>query len=90
MGMLNKLKLKLKELQEQGVPVVFIKDPITKLPSVSLTLLVLSFTLCIFSLINKFAKIVDGVDIDNSLELLVICASLYFGRSLSKKLSDKE
>jgi hypothetical protein len=88
--MLEKLKQKIQELQEQGIPLVFVKDPISKLPSVSLTLLLISFALSIFSLINKFAKIVDGVDVDNTLELLVICASLYFGRSLSKKVSDKD
>ena len=73
-----------------GFPIVYLRDPITKQPSVSLTLLVVSFALGFFSLINKFAKIVDGVDVDNSLELLVICASLYFGRSISKKTKDKE
>jgi hypothetical protein len=88
--MLEKLKQKIQELQEQGIPLVFVKDPISKLPSVSLTLLLISFALSIFSLINKFAKIVDGVDVDNTLELLVICASLYFGRSLSKMVSDKD
>lgn len=84
--MLEKIKQKIKDLQEQGVPLFFIKDPITKQPSVSLSLLLVSFGLCFFSLINKFAKIVQGVDIENSLQLLIICASLYFGRSLSKKM----
>ena len=84
--MLEKLKAKLKELQEQGFPIIFLRDPTTKLPSVSLTLLIISFTLCMLSLLNKFAKVVDGVDIENTLELLIICASLYFGRSLSKKI----
>ena len=88
--MLEKLKQKIQELQEKGIPLVFVKDPLTKTPSVSLTLLIISFILSIFSLINKFAKIVDGVDVDNTLELLVVCASLYFGRSLSKKTNDKE
>jgi hypothetical protein len=87
MGMLEKLKNKIKELQDNGVPLFFIKDPITKSPSVSLTLLIVSFTLSILSLLNKFTKIVEGVDIDNTLELLIICASLYFGRSLSKKVN---
>jgi hypothetical protein len=90
MGMLEKIKNKLKELQDSGVPLFFIKDPITKSPSVSLTLLIVSFTLSILSLLNKFTKIVDGVDIDNTLELLIVCASLYFGRSLSKKVNNKE
>ncbi len=88
--MLDKLKELIKELQDKGIPVIFLRDPITKLPSVSLTLLLASFILSIFSLINKFAKIVDGVDVDNTLQLLIITASLYFGRSLSKKMNDKE
>lgn len=82
---MEKLKLLIEKLQKEGVPLIFIKDPVHKTPSVSLTLLIVSFTLTVFSLINKFAKIVDGVDIDNSLELLIICGSLYFGRSISKK-----
>jgi hypothetical protein len=86
----GEVKSKLKELQEKGIPLLFIKDPITKKPSVSLSLLIISFVLSVFSLANKFAKIVEGVDVDNTLQLLIICASLYFGRSLSKKIKDKE
>jgi hypothetical protein len=88
--MLEKLKELIQELQDKGIPVIFLRDPITKQPSVSLSLLVVSFILSIFALINKFAKVVDGVDIENTLQLLIICASLYFGRSLSKKMNDKE
>lgn len=88
--MLEKIKQKLQELQEKGLPIVFFRDPLTKLPSVSLTLLLIAFGLSIFSLINKFAKIVDGVDVDNTLELLIVTASLYFGRSISKKMNSKE
>ena len=88
--MLEKLKELIKELQDKGAPLVFLRDPITKLPSVSLSLLIISFILSIFALINKFAKVVDGVDVENTLQLLIICASLYFGRSLSKKMNNKE
>ena len=77
-------------MQENGVVLLFVRDPVSKKPSVSLTLLVVSFTLTILSLLNKVAKIVDGVDVDNTLELLIITSSLYFGRSLSKKMNDKE
>jgi len=85
--MLSKLKKKLKELQDTGFPIIFFRDPLTKLPSVSLTLLLIAFCLTVFSLINKFTKIVDGVDVDNTLELLIVCASLYFGRAFSKKVN---
>ena len=85
--MVNKIKKKLKELQDTGFPIIFVRDPLTKLPSVSLTLLLIAFCLTVFSLINKFTKIVDGVDVDNTLELLIVCASLYFGRAFSKKVN---
>jgi len=83
---MNKIKIIISKLQKEGIPLIFVRDPIRKLPSVSLTLLLISFVVSLFSLINKFAKIVEGVDVDNSLQLLIICASLYFGRSLSNKM----
>jgi hypothetical protein len=77
-------------MQDNGVVLLFVRDPVQKKPSVSLTLLIVSFTLTVLSLLNKVAKIVDGVDVENTLQLLIICASLYFGRSFSKKMNDKE
>lgn len=87
---LDKLQAIIKDLQKSGLPIFFIQDPITLAPSVSLTMLVVSFTICVMSLLNKFAKVVDGVDMDGSLELLIITSSLYFGRSLSKKMNKNE
>lgn len=85
MELFNKFQLKIKKWQKEGVPILFWRDEQKKAPSVSLTMMLISFALCVFSLINKFAKIVDGVDVDNSIELFIVCAGLYFGRSLSKK-----
>ncbi len=87
---MEKIKAAVQWLNEKGIPLAFVRDPITQLPSVSLTLLIISFTLCIVSLINKFAKIVDGMDVENTIQLLIICASLYFGRSLSKKMDNSD
>lgn len=84
MTMKEKLLALIKELQNKGIPLFFIKDPVVKQPSVSLTMLVIAFTLTVLSLLNKVAKIVDGVDIENTLELLMICAGLYFGRALTR------
>lgn len=84
--LLEKMKAKIKDWQENGLPVFFLRDEQKKAPSVSLTMMLISFTLVVFGLINKAAKWVDGVDVDNSLELLIITSSLYFGRSLSKKM----
>jgi hypothetical protein len=82
--MKEKLHSIIKELQSRGLPLFFVQDPVTRLPSVSLTLLIVSFTLAILSLLNKVANIVDGVDVENTLELLIITASLYFGRAFTR------
>ena len=92
-NLFKKINNQIKQWQKQGVPILFWRDEQKKAPSVSLTMMLISFGLCVFALINKFAKIVEGVDIDNSLQLFMICAGLYFGRSLSKKvqpLDDEE
>jgi hypothetical protein len=89
-NLFKKINNQIKRWQKQGVPILFWRDEQKKAPSVSLTMMLISFGLCVFALINKFAKIVEGVDIDNSLQLFMICAGLYFGRSLSKKIEPIE
>jgi len=68
---------------KKGVPVPILRDPVTQQPSASFTLLVVSSGLVIFGLINKIAKLIDGVDIDNALQFFYACAGLYFGRKLT-------
>ncbi len=82
---------KLKELQDRfvgfctkkGIPVITFRDPVTQQPSASFSLLVVSSGLVIFGLINKMAKLVDGIDINNALQFFYACAGLYFGRKLT-------
>jgi hypothetical protein len=86
---------KIKQLQakliawcmEKGIPVPILRDAVTQKPSASFTLLVVSSGLVIFGLINKAAKLVDGIDMPNALQFFGICAGLYFGRKLT---SDKK
>jgi len=72
---------------KKGIPVVVFRDPVTQQPSASFSLLVVSSGLVIFGLINKIARLVDGVDVDNALQFFYACAGLYFGRKLT---SDKK
>jgi len=88
--MYESIKTFIKNLQDKGVVLLFVVDPVNKQPSVSLTLLIVSFTLCVISLLTKFSGLVGGVDVDNTFELLLITASLYFGRSLSKKVKSEK
>ncbi len=89
---------KIKELQrklidwctKQGIPVPILRDPISQKPSASFTLLVVSSGLVIFGLLNKVAKLVDGVDIENALQFFYACAGLYFGRKLTSDKKEEE
>lgn len=88
MKKLKKLQDRLTEFcTKKGLPVPVLRDPVTQQPSASFTLLVVSSGLVIFGLINKAAKLVDGIDMDNALQFFGICAGLYFGRKLT---SDKK
>ena len=85
---LKNIQLQLTEwCTKKGIPVPILRDAISQKPSASFTLLVISSGLVIFGLLNKIAKFVDGVDIDNALEFFYACAGLYFGRKLT---SDKK
>jgi hypothetical protein len=86
----EKLKKQIAYWQKNGVPILFWRDEQKKAPSVSLTMMLISFILCILSLINKAAKVVEGVDVENSLQLFMVCAGLYFGRSFGKLKSSEE
>jgi hypothetical protein len=75
---------------KKGIPVITFRDPVTQQPSASFTLLVVSSGLVIFGLINKIAKLVEGVDIPNALQFFYACAGLYFGRKLSVENKKEE
>ena len=62
----EKFKKQIAYWQKNGVPILFWRDEQKKAPSVSLTMMLVSFILCILSLINKAAKVVEGVDVENS------------------------
>lgn len=76
------IKALLKQLQETGVPVFFIRDK--GQPSVTLTLVVLSATFVMLGLINGFAKFTKGVDMQSALYWHGMCLAAYLGRKFSK------
>ena len=80
---MNEFKLFLNKLTNLGIPLMWIRDPITKLPSDSLTFLVISFSFIILALISKFTSIVTGIDVQTALSLFYANSALYFGRRLS-------
>ena len=84
---MDKLLRIVRDMQKKGIPVFLFRDEKTKGPSVSLSLLLISFAISALGLLGKYAKLVDGIDVNNSFELLIITSSLYFGRKWSKKFA---
>lgn len=79
---MEKIKALIKTMQEKGIPVLFVRDPKTKEPSVSLTMVVVSFGLCVIGIIGKMGGYWQ-IDINQSLNLLSISSALYWGRKFS-------
>lgn len=79
--MLEKLRELHDKLHEQGIKLWYLRDPVKKVPSVSLTMLVISFLFYLLTLVNKLAGWFS--DVDGASQLLLISAGLYFGRSFS-------
>ena len=89
--MKDKLEQLLDKAHTLGIKLPYIRDPVKGTPSVSLTMLFISFHLYVFALINKLTGWL-AVDLDGTFQLTVLCAGLYFGRSFGngKAKLDKE
>lgn len=79
--MLEKIKGLLTKAHEHGIPIPMVRDFKNKGPSVSLTLLLISFGVVLFGLIGKWSKLLS-VDTDQAIYLFGICAGLYFSRNV--------
>ena len=75
----------LNKMNKNGIPLPLLRDPTTSQGSVSLTMMVTSFAICLVTLAGKITKVLGEVDYSNCLWLFGITASLYFGRKLGKK-----
>jgi hypothetical protein len=69
-------------MNEKGFPVPMLRDK--GQPSVSLTLLFISFNVWLLSVIGKASGALGGMDAGQCLQMFMVCAGLYFGRKLQK------
>lgn len=79
---MEKILAYLKNKNIYGLYLPMISDPKTGRSSVSLTLVFISFNLCIISMIGKWSGYFGGIDIGQSLNLFMVCAGLYWGRKM--------
>lgn len=85
---LDELKTKLlnavRGLNERGFPTPLIRDPKSGKGSVSLTLVFISFNVCVIAMVGKWSGKLGGVDPSQALNLFMVCAGLYWGRKFQK------
>ena len=72
--MIEKLKQLYLYLVSKGLPIIIIQDPLTGMPS-------LTFTMALVSFITDQLRQTNA-----SSESMMICAGLYLGRTISKKV----
>jgi hypothetical protein len=77
--MLEKLKNLLRSANEFGIPIPYLKDPVSKKASVTLTMFVVAFTITILATIGKITKVLD-FDSTAMLTLYVTSGGFYLGR----------
>jgi hypothetical protein len=81
---MDKLKELLAAMNSKGIPVPMVRDPKTGVGSITATMVVASFGVCIVLLAGKAANLLGGIDYDNALWLLGLTSSTYLGRMYQK------
>lgn len=75
---------------KKGIAVPVFRDPVTQLPSVSFTLVVVSTFFVCLGLLNSIADLFKGVDMQSALYWSGMTYALYFGRKVSGNGKDIE
>jgi hypothetical protein len=81
-ALLSKWKDVINLMNSKGIPVPMVRDPLTKLGSVSLSLVVISSFLVIAGIIGKWSNKWGTIDIANALQFFYASCFLYFGRNI--------
>ncbi len=81
--LMEKWKEFVNNMNSKGIPVPMIRDPKVG-ASVSLTLMFISFNIWLVSIVGKAAGALGGMDPQQTLNMFMVCAGLYFGRKFQK------
>ena len=80
---MNQIQAFINKLNANGVPLLFIRDPIKQTPSVSLTMMAISFLIYTAGLLGKLTKFTADINLSEAQTLLIITSSLYFVRNVN-------
>lgn len=86
--MLEKLNQFVDWMHSKGIPLPTLRDPKHGEPSVSYTMMVMSFSVCLIGLLGNVSKFLE-VDMSQSLMLFTACSALYFGRQSQINTANK-
>lgn len=81
--MIEKLRNAARWMHDRGIPLPLIRNTDGK-PSISLTMMIISFTFCLVGLLQNLNSTDFDIDMSQSLTLLGITSALYFGRRVSE------
>lgn len=84
---MEKLKQLVKDLQDKGIPLIYLRDPKTQLPSITFIMMVVKFVLCVGAVIVKVAesKLLAGLNFQYCLQLLMDTGAGYLGRKFQSR-----
>jgi hypothetical protein len=83
MTLVEKVKAKVKELQEKGLPIIVLRDVVTGKPSITYTLFVASAVMCLLAQVEYSRASID-LNFDEALQFFDSCAMAYIGRHVIK------
>lgn len=79
----EKVKAKLKELQEKGLPIVVLRDVATGQPSITYTLFIVSAIMCLLAQVEYSRATID-LNFGEAIQFFDSCAMAYLGRHVIK------
>lgn len=86
---MDKIRQFVNWMHEQGIPLPMLRDPKHGQPSVSYTMMTLSFSVCLAGLLGKISNFLGDVDMSQALVLFGVTSTLYFGRQAQINAANK-
>ena len=88
MNFVDRIKQIIVKLNEQGVPLPMAR--VNGAPTLTGTMVIMSFTTCLLGQIGKVTKLLGEVDLTQANYLLLICLSAYLGRKMQGQGNGKD
>ena len=82
-NIVTKIKTIIFNMNERGIPLPLLRDPNKDAPSITMTMMVISFAIAAGGVIGKLTKVLGAVDASAANYLFLTAAGLYLGRRIT-------